>query len=119
MKPLFTLPMIAFVAACANSGADYQPVLDGPRSVGFQSDLSACRTLAKRQSQFDRNTMASAALGAGTGAVLGELDNDGDALAGAVIGALAGGAAGAVEASERREGIVKECMRGRGHNVVG
>jgi hypothetical protein len=32
---------------------------------------------------------------------------------------VAGGAAGAVNATERREAIVTQCLRGRGHRVVG
>ena len=38
---------------------------------------------------------------------------------GALAGGLAGGTAAAVDVSERREAIVIECLRGRGHRVVG
>ena len=55
----------------------------------------------------------------GAGALLGEADDEGDALGGAVFGALAGGAASAVDVNARREAIVVACMRGRGHRVVG
>jgi hypothetical protein len=41
------------------------------------------------------------------------------AAGGAIAGALAGGVASAVSASDRREAIVVECLRGRGHRVVG
>jgi len=40
-------------------------------------------------------------------------------LEGAIAGALAGGISSAVDASEKREAIVIECLRGRGHRVVG
>ncbi|MEP1766004.1 MAG: glycine zipper family protein [Sulfitobacter sp.] len=118
MKPI-TLTLFATVgllAACADSGANYTPILDGSPSVGFQSDLSACQSLAR--SQFGNEAAGAAALGAGAGAVLGELDDD-DALGGAIAGALAGGVAGMVNVSERREAIVKKCLQGRGHAVVG
>lgn len=112
---LITLPL---VAACADSGANYQPILDGPATSTYQSDLAACQTLAQNQSQLDQETLAASALGAGAGAVLGQLD-DGDALGGAIVGAIAGGAASAVNVSERREAMIVECLRGRGHRVVG
>lgn len=114
-----TLPMASLLAGCAGGGATYTPVLDGAPTVAFQSDLSACQSLARTQRQFDRDTLGAAVLGAGTGAVLGEADDDGDAVGGAIAGALAGGAAGAMTARERREAIVVECLRGRGHRVAG
>ena len=46
------------------------------------------------------------------------MDDEGDALGGAAIGALAGAAAGASKASDTREAIVLNCLRGRGHAVV-
>ena len=119
MKHLIVVPAVLAVAACAESGANYQPILDGQPTAAFQSDLAACQSLARNQRQFDQETLGAAVLGAGTGAILGEVDDEGDALGGAIVGALAGSAAGAVNASERREAIVVECLRGRGHAVVG
>ena len=107
------------LSACADSGANYTPILDGPVTRAYQVDLAACQTLARDQRQFDRDTAGAAALGAGAGALLGAADEDGTATGGAVAGALAGGVSGLVDASERRESIVKECLRGRGHRVVG
>lgn len=113
------LPFAAALTACADSGADYTPILDGQPTAAFQSDLAACQTLARDQRQFDQETAGAAALGAGAGALLGIADDDADAAGGAIAGALAGGVAAAVNASERREAIVMECLRGRGHAVVG
>lgn len=115
----FALIAVPLVVACADSGANYQPILDGPVTPAFQADLAACQTLARNQSQFDQETVAASVLGAGAGALLGEADESADALGGAVAGALAGGAASAVNVSERREAIVVACLRGRGHRVVG
>jgi uncharacterized protein YcfJ len=106
------------LAACADSGANYEPILDGAPTPAYQADLKACQTLARDQKQFDQETIAAAVLGAGVGAALGEVDS-GDPLEGAVAGALVGGISGAVDASERRQAIVIECLRGRGHRVVG
>ncbi len=119
MKLLSILPICLTVVACANSGADYQPILDGTQTVAYREDLAACQSLARNQSQFDRETLEGTILGAGTGAAIGELDDDASALGGAMMGAVAGGLAGSVNASERREAIVIECLRGRGHRVVG
>ena len=117
------LPALILLGACSDSGANYTPILDGPPSASFHSDLSACQALARNQKQLDQETMGAAAIGAGLGAALGAADDDvsdADGIAGGlIVGALAGGTAGAVNAQERREGIVKECLRGRGHKVVG
>lgn len=120
MKPMLIAPLCltALLCACAEMGTDVEPILDGPQTAQFQSDLAACRSLARSQSQLDHETMVAAAIGAGIGGVLGEVDDDGDALGGAVAGALAGTAMGASQASDARETIVLNCLRGRGHAVV-
>lgn len=120
MKNLLISALIpVLLAACADSGANYTPILDGTPTPAFKSDLSSCQALARNQRQFDQETAGAAVLGAGAGALLGAADDDGDAAGGAIAGALVGGVAGAVTASERREAIVIECLRGRGHRVVG
>ena len=119
-RPIISLLFVGGVlAGCSDSGASYTPILDGAPSPAFQSDLSACQTLARDQRQMDQETLAAVVIGAGVGAALGDLDEDGDAAGGALVGALAGGTASAVDVAERRESIVKECLRGRGHRVVG
>lgn len=109
---------VVLMAACADNGANYQPILDGTPTAAYQADVDACQNLARNQNQLDEDTMAATVLGAGLGAALGEADS-GDALGGAIAGALAGGISSAVDVSERREAIVIECLRGRGHRVVG
>ena len=107
------------LAACAGGGAGYTPILDGAPSATYQTDLEACQSLARNQPQMRQETMAAAVLGAGAGAVLGSFDTDGDAAGGAIVGALAGGTASAVDVAERRKSIVIECLKERGHRVVG
>ncbi|MEC7763134.1 MAG: glycine zipper family protein [Pseudomonadota bacterium] len=111
------------LSACDDMGANYTPILDGAPTAAFHADLTECQELARAQKQLDQETGAAAVLGAGAGAVFGALDGDmdvvGGAVGGAVAGALAGGVASAVDVSERRESIVIECLRGRGHRVVG
>ena len=120
MKPLLipSLCHALVLGACADLGTDVDPILDGAPTAQFQSDLAACRTLARSQSQLDHETMAAAVLGAGIGGILGEVDDDGDALGGAVAGALAGAAMGLSDSSDTHKTIVLNCLRGRGHAVV-
>jgi uncharacterized protein YcfJ len=120
MKPLLITPLIltSLLGACAQMGTDVSPVLDGAPDPQFQSDLAECRAIARNQSQLDQETVAAAVIGAGIGGILGEADDEGDALGGALAGALAGAAMGVSEASETRETIVLNCLRGRGHAVL-
>jgi uncharacterized protein YcfJ len=119
MKQLLALPLVLTIAACADGGAKYTPIVDGPRSPAFQSDLASCQALARNQKQMTKQALGKAAIGAGLGAALGEADEDGDAVGGAIAGALAGGATGASGLRQARKSIVIECLRGRGHRVVG
>lgn len=121
MKIYLTLVLgtTTVLAACADSGAGYTPILDGPPNATYAADLEACQNLAKNQTQFDQETVAAAVIGGGVGAVLGDLDEDATATEGMVAGVLGGGVAGAVNASERRQAIVIECVKLRGHPVVG
>lgn len=72
MKPMLVAPicLTALLAACADMGADVDPILDGAPRAQFQSDLAACRSLVRSQSQLDHDTMAAAAIGAAIGGVL-------------------------------------------------
>ena len=117
-KTLMIAALLPALAACADGGAIYTPILDGQPTATFHSDLEACQALARNQNQFDQERVAATVLGAGAGAVLGEADSS-DALGGAVAGALAGGVASTVDVNERRETIVIQCLRGRGHRDVG
>ncbi|GGL81750.1 hypothetical protein [Wenxinia marina] len=120
MKPLsLTILLPLLLAACADGGSDYTPIVDGVSTAAFQSDLAACQALSRDQRAFDQETAAAAALGAGVGALLGAADDDATAASGAIAGALAGGVASAVDVSDQREAIVVECLRGRGHRVAG
>lgn len=112
---VFAMP-VAVLAACADSGANYSPIVDGPKNAAFDSDLASCQALAK--AQYEGETAGASMIGAGIGGVAGLAEDD-DVVGGLVVGALAGAAAGAVETSDKRQAIVIECMRGRGHAVVG
>ena len=56
-RPIISLLFVGGVlAGCSDSGASYTPILDGAPSPAFQSDLSACQTLARDQRQMDQET---------------------------------------------------------------
>ncbi len=111
--PIFAL------SACADIGATYEPVVDGVASATFQSDLQACQALARGQHQLDQDTMGSAAAGGLVGAAIAAHDEGGTAIEGLVGGALVGLVGGVSKAKDKREMIVVDCMKGRGHAVVG
>ena len=109
----------ATLFACADIGASYQPIVDGPPSAFFQSDLQACQSLARKQHQLDHDTMGSAVAGGLVGAAIAAHVEGGTALEGLVGGALVGLVSGASKSKQKREMIVVDCMKGRGHAVVG
>jgi hypothetical protein len=115
---LIVCPVIA-LSACAEFGANYEPILDGAPSVTYQIDLQACQTLARNQSQFDEETLGVVVAAGLLGAVIADHDGSGTVVEGLIGGALAGLVGGVFEAGDQRQDIVVECMRGRGHRVVG
>lgn len=116
---IFALFAGTLLSACGNSGANYTPINDGPTTIGFQSDLAACQRLAKNQKQLNQEAYGAAAIGAAAGALLSAVSDDDD-LAGNTLGgaAILGGTV-AAENVDKKEEIVINCMKGRGHAVVG
>ena len=121
----FLVPLAAavLVGACANSGASYRPVTDGPTDAAYAGDLRACQAVATDRSYLNGDTRNNALIGAGLGALAGIADEDVSdtegAIAGAIVGAVAGAGATMVGTRDERRQIVVDCMKGRGHPVVG
>ena len=65
------LPLICLAAACENTGANYQPVIDGPIGPNYYTDLNACQTLAANQPALGSSTAQNVAVGAGAAAGVG------------------------------------------------
>lgn len=126
MKKVFcVLSITLFFSACAS----YNPVVD-PRSISpekedrYYRDRAECRALAKENSgdwkSVAKDTVVGGAVGAGTGSLIGVIAGNtvkGLAL-GSVIGGVAGGAKGVYDSEKGFETIYKNCMRGRGYNVL-
>ncbi len=110
----------ASVAACSNTAGRYQPIVDGPRDAQYAADVSSCQDLASERSYANGDVKTSALVGAGLGTLLGAVEEGGEgAIVGGLLGSAIGGGATAWEARSERKNIILECMRGRGHNVVG
>ena len=115
------VPIVGLLAACDNSGANYTPIIDGPVSANYNVDLSQCQALAASGAAIDERTAAAVATGAVVGGASSVIWNDNSSNLGeaAAVGAVVGLASGLVQKSAAREAVVKNCMRGRGYNVVG
>jgi hypothetical protein len=117
------LPLVILIAACANSGANYVPIIDGPLGENYSNDLAQCQGIAASPPAVDGSTAGAAATGAGVAAAssaifngTGSGNNIGEAAA---VGAIIGVTGNAIQKNQQREVIVRNCMRGRGYNVVG
>ena len=124
MKPLVSTAIILvtaqIISGCANTAAGYRPLVDGMRAKNFEMDLFACQELATERSYLNDDVKSEALLGSGIGSLIGAA---GEGLDGAIVGAILGGVAGtasrAWETREERKKVVIECMKQRGHKVVG
>ena len=119
---LSVLSLITFVSC-----ATYNPVVD-PASVRnddkYYRDRADCRALAEANTSTTKSVAKDAviggAVGTGTGALLGTIaGNTVSGLAyGAVIGGVAGAAKGVYDSNKNYETIYRNCMSGRGYDVL-
>ena len=115
---LVALPL----SACAGGGAAYEPIVDGPKNAKFQQDISECQALAEQRNYNNSDVQTGALAGAAVGAVAGLLrrgNSNSDPLIGAAVGGTYGGGGAALGTRAERKNIVKRCMSGRGHRVLG
>ena len=123
MKIIAFLVLTLAVLGCQT----YTPVVD-PGSVRnddrYYRDQAECKAIAKQGAPGWKDTAKDTAIGggvgAGTGALIGAIaGNTGAGLAyGAVIGGVAGGAKGIYSSEKGFNEIYRNCMRGRGYNVL-
>jgi uncharacterized protein YcfJ len=114
------------LSACANTGADYRPVVDmkGHTEQAYERDLSACQETA-RSARNNTNVAEDAGVGALGGGALGAVGGaiGGNPLLGAGVGVLAGavggGGYGELTTEHREERIVQNCLHARGYKVLG
>ncbi|MGH7851071.1 MAG: glycine zipper domain-containing protein [Thermodesulfobacteriota bacterium] len=123
MKKIAFLITVAALLGCQT----YNPVVD-PQSTGnsdaYYRDQAECKAIAQQGAPGWKNTakdtVVGGAVGTGTGALIGTIaGNTVAGLAyGAVIGGLAGGAKGVYDSEQGYEQIYRNCMIGRGYNVL-
>lgn len=116
---VLTVSCLLIMTGCANTADNYQPIIDGTKSLSYQSDLSACQQLSRQREYLNGDVKTSAIIGATIGALAGSAGDRGDLIGGALAGSLLGGGERAVETRDERKSIVIQCMRQRGHNAVG
>lgn len=116
------LLLSAILVGCANTGANYRPIVDTKGVVDmsrYESDLHECQQFATQTTGAGERAAAGALAGAVLGALLA-------AAAGsrysrnqhAGVGAVAGAAAGAGQGETDQRTIIRRCMAGRGYNVL-
>lgn len=121
MNKKYGLVVALLLAGCAGTGSEYEPVVDGPKDARYRADLSQCQELSRQHSYTGPETQNKAAIGAGIGAAASGVisgGNPGSMVEGAVLGGIGGAGSGAVDASRKRQEMISQCMRGRGHRVV-
>lgn len=121
LSKIFVISAVFFIGACENSGANYTPVIDGAVNANYTADLSQCQALAASGATVDGRTAGAVATGAVVGGASSVIWNDNSNKLGeaAAVGAVVGLTSALVQKNAQREAIVKNCMRGRGYNVVG
>jgi outer membrane lipoprotein SlyB len=113
--------ILAFCAAACSS----DPIVDmkGVDQERYQQDLAECRQYAD-QVDIARSAGGGALLGAAGGAAVGAVVGaiTGSPGTGAAVGGGAGGTsglfAGGVSGANKKERIVRNCLRGRGYSVL-
>lgn len=114
---------IALISACANTGANYRPIVDlrgGAVDINrYEADLRECQQYATQTA----DAATQAAVGAAAGAILGALlaaaaGSRYDRHASARVGAVAGAVGGAGSGEHDQREIIRRCLAGRGYSVL-
>ena len=119
MRILYTLGALSIVAACAMPSDSYAPILDGPVTRDFQSDLTACRELAKQSPTGPGEVGGAIVAGALFAGFVVDHEEPDMLPWGVALGALAGWIGAVADQNAERKTIVATCFQGRGHPVVG
>ncbi|MCY7294788.1 hypothetical protein [Alteromonas sp. a30] len=112
------LGSILLLSACANTGVNYRPVVDGSELAHYETDLANCQKLAVIEEKARNESESDALFGAMIGALAGITEGAEETIAGAAIGALIGEGVGQNADNQVSRQTVINCMRGKGYNVV-
>ena len=116
MNKYWLLGLIVVISGCASE----RYIIDDQYvdQTQYEQDLAECKRYAEQVS-----TSAEAGKGAAVGAILGGavgaiFGGSRGAAKGAGAGTVTGGAKGAGKAGAEKDKIVKNCLRGRGYQVL-
>jgi len=119
-KLFLNLVALTILGGCA--GANVRPIVDlkGKDQATYENDLQQCQSYATQQSGAATTGAMAAAGGAVLGAALGLVagGNRTGITQTAGVGGVIGGAGGMFEGNKAQENVVKQCLRGRGYNVL-
>lgn len=115
---LVAMACLATGCAIAPRGANWTPLVDlkeGQYNSDYWRDLVECREYARRLPSGTDGAVAAGVAGALIGAAISP---HGMRREGAGWGALFGAPAGAETAARSQEGVVRNCLIGRGYRVL-
>lgn len=117
MRITAILVVIGALTGCAVRPTYYVPVVDlkDRNQDQYNVDVAECHLLARQRASGGEGAAAGAVAGALLGAVIAP---DGYKASFARDGAVFGGLGGATRAMSGRERIVRNCVSGRGYNVL-
>lgn len=117
-KTIIGLLAVSLLASgCATRGAGYVPLVDmkGKDQTQFNTDVTECQAYAKQRMDAAQGAMVGAVAAGLLGAFLAPRGYK-NQVAGKAAGL--GALGGAAEATGTQESITKQCLAGRGYNVL-
>lgn len=119
-KIIVAASITLLLSGCGTTSSQYRPIVDGDKNSNYEVDLVACSNLSQKRRFTNDDVKSEALLGAAIGALVGAIDEGSEgAVGGAIVGGMLGAGERAWETREERKLIVVECMKQRGHRVVG
>ena len=117
MNKFFLLSITISVFAI-NGCAKHAQIIIDPKGVDmsrYQRDLAECTHISQQvQSQVAEEMISGAVIGA----IAGEIIGGNRTVESAQLGALSGGVHGGRKTERERINVVKNCLRGRGYQVL-
>ncbi|MBV1889058.1 MAG: glycine zipper family protein [Proteobacteria bacterium] len=115
----YSMLILGVVATLLSFSGQADVIIDpaGVDKEVYEKDLAECKELS---GQVESKAGSSAARGAVQGAAIGVIvgNNNRSTRRHAGVGAVLGGASGSNRTRAEQEKIIKNCMKGRGYNVL-
>ena len=121
VKSVAVLLLVSMISGCANTGANYRPVVDtkGVDLNAYEADLIECQQFAKQTAGAGESAAAGAAAGAVFGALLAAAAGGGSSRRStAGVGAVSGAAGAGAQGETNQRNVIRRCLGGRGYKVL-